>query len=80
VADEADGSGSLNLFDVGVESYGSVSARGVPELFAIKKKEKIQVTLNPELPFETEAAFPQALPMSSPTWYRLMFLSLWFLI
>jgi hypothetical protein len=37
-AEEADGSGSLDLFYVDDESCGSVSTLGVTELFATKKK------------------------------------------
>jgi hypothetical protein len=68
VADEADGSVSLDSFDVDVERCGSVSTRGVTELYELKKKwsgitfglrGKRPLTLNPELPIETEAAFPQ---------------------
>jgi hypothetical protein len=87
LADEADCCGSLNLFDVYVESCRSVSTLGVTELFAMKKKwseithglrGKRPVTLNPKLPFKTDANFPQAFPKSCPTWYRVVFLSLWF--
>jgi hypothetical protein len=38
VADEADGSGSLDLFHVDDESCGSVATLGVTELFATEKK------------------------------------------
>jgi hypothetical protein len=72
---------------VDVESCGAVSTLGVTELFAMKKKwfgitfrlrGKWPVILNHELPFETEAAFPQAFPMSCPAWYRVIFLPLWY--
>jgi hypothetical protein len=35
-------------------------------------KEKIPFPLNADLPFGKEAAFSQALPTSSQTWYRLI--------
>jgi hypothetical protein len=61
------------------ESFGSVCTIGVPELFAMKKKwSGITFRLNHDLPFETEAAFPQAFPMNCPTWYRVLFHPLWF--
>jgi hypothetical protein len=37
VGDEADGSRSLDFFDEDVESFGSVSTRGVTEPFAMEK-------------------------------------------
>jgi hypothetical protein len=71
------------------ESCGSVSTLGVTELFAMEKKRyritfglrgKRPVILNLELPFETDAAFPQAFPMSGPTWYLVIFLPSWLLV
>jgi hypothetical protein len=64
VADEVDGTGSLDLFKVDVEICGSISMRGVTKLFAQSDPElylvekKIPVTLNPELISEIAAGFP----------------------
>jgi hypothetical protein len=65
VADEADGSGCLNLFDVDDESCGSVFTTGVTELFAMEKwsgitfglRGKRPLSLNPEMAVGIEAVF-----------------------
>jgi hypothetical protein len=88
VADEADGSGSLDLFAVDVEICRPVPTRGDNELSTLEKNRsgiifglrgKIPLTLNSELPFDRDADFPQIFPVSCSTLYRVMFLSLWFL-
>jgi hypothetical protein len=88
MADETDGSGSLELVNMDDESCGSSSSRGVTELFTMEKwsgitfasKRKIPVTLNPELPCDIGAVLAQPFPLSSATWYRGVLISLWFLI
>jgi hypothetical protein len=78
VANQAHVLASLDLSDANVWFYFyawscCISCNGEVHGITFALKQKVLV-VSPEVPCGTEAAFPQAFPVSSATWYRVMFL------